>query len=257
MPAIIDMTGKVALVTGAGGGIGRATCVAFSATGARVAASDINARSLASTVAELRRLGSDSEGFGCDITDFSSVTAMVKAVVAHFGQIDVLANVAGGSVNKTSPFLSQDPNTWFDELKRNLLGSIYVCRAVLDETMFARKTGVIVTVSSDAGRVGSLGEGVYSAAKGGQISFTKSLAREMGRHGIRVNCISPGPTDTPQVREAAASAPKVMEKIVSMIAMKRIATPEEQAQAIVFLASDWAGYITGQVISVNGGLQML
>lgn len=253
----INLSDQVALVTGAGGGIGGATARRLGDAGARIAGTDINEASLSATVHELRSRGREADAFVCDLTGYETVAGMVGRVVDRFGRIDILAHVAGGSVNKTSPFMGQDPSTWSAELARNLMSTIYVCRAVLEQGMLERGNGSIVIVSSDAGRVGSLGEAVYSAAKGGQAAFMKSLAREMGRHGIRVNCVSPGPTDTQQTREAAASGPKVMEKIVSMIAMKRIATVEEQANAIVFLASELASYITGQVISVNGGLQMV
>ncbi len=254
MKSLVDMTGKVALVTGAGGGIGGATAETFAAVGARVAVTDINVKGLEATVDKLKAAGADIKGFPCDITNFDEVKSMVKQVISQFGRIDALANVAGGS--ETKPFMEQDAAQWEHELALNLFGPLYCCRAVLED-MFPRKSGAIVSVASDAGRVGSLGETVYAAAKGGVISLTKSLAREMARHGIRVNCVSPGPTDTFQTRRGFEVAPKVMEKMVSLIAMKRIGTPYEQANVIVFLASDAASYVTGQVLSVNGGLQMV
>ena len=184
---MIDMTDKVALVTGAGGGIGTATAEVFGSVGARVAVTDIAADNLAKTVDLLQGQGIEAEGFPCDITDRHAVFDVVGAVRSRFGRIDTLANIAGGS--RTSKFLEQDPDNWPGEIAKNLFGTIYMSRAVLELDMFERRSGSIVNVASDAGRVGSLGEAVYSAAKGGVITFTKSLAREMSRHGIRVNCV--------------------------------------------------------------------
>ncbi|MDX6232213.1 MAG: 2-hydroxycyclohexanecarboxyl-CoA dehydrogenase [Nocardioidaceae bacterium] len=250
------MSGKVALVTGAAGAIGGATAESFGRAGARVALTDRDEDGMATVVDSLRAQGVDAHGIPCDVTDYGGVCEMVTTAREHFGTIDALAHVAGGSVNKTSPFLSQDPTTWTADVQRNLLGTIYVTRAVLQRAMVVQGSGAVVLVSSDAARAGSLGEAVYSASKGGIIAFTRSMAREMARHHIRVNCVSPGPTDGDQIREAAASAPAVIAKIQSMIAMKRFGTPEEQANAIVFLCSELSSYVTGQVLSVNGGLQM-
>jgi 2-hydroxycyclohexanecarboxyl-CoA dehydrogenase len=253
---MIDMTGKVALVTGAAGGIGRATAEAFGRAGAQVALTDRDEERLDEAVASLRAAGIDTSGVLCDVTDCDGVSAMVATVRDRFGAIDALAHVAGGSVNKTSPFLRQDPASWTADVQRNLLGALYVTRAVLEQAMVQQGSGAVVLVSSDAARAGSLGEAVYSASKGGVIAFTRSIAREVARHGIRVNCVSPGPTEGEQIREAAASAPTVIAKIQSMVAMKRFGEPEEQANAIVFLCSELSSYVTGQVLSVNGGLQM-
>jgi 2-hydroxycyclohexanecarboxyl-CoA dehydrogenase len=253
---VIDLTGKVALVTGAAGAIGGATAESFGRAGARVALTDRDEVGMAMAVDSLRAQGVDALGIPCDVTDYSGVCEMVTTAREHFGTIDALAHVAGGSVNKTSPFLGQDPTTWTADVQRNLLGTLYVTRAVLERAMMVQGSGAVVLVSSDAARAGSLGEAVYSASKGGIIAFTRSMAREMARHHIRVNCVSPGPTDGDQIREAAASAPAVIAKIQSMIAMKRFGAPEEQANTIVFLCSELSSYVTGQVLSVNGGLQM-
>ena len=250
----MDMTGKVALVTGAGGGIGGATAQMFVNVGAKVAITDINEEALEKTRRRLEDIGADVVAAPCDITDFAAVQAAVRAILAKTGRIDALANVAGGS--RTERFMEQTPEKWDELVARNLFGTVYCSRAVLDN-MLERGSGAIVNVASDAGRVGSLGESVYAAAKGGVISFTKSLAREMSRLGVRVNCVSPGPTDTDQTQTALREHPKVMDKMVASIAMKRIGRPEEQAAVIVFLASDAASYVTGQVLSVNGGLQMV
>lgn len=255
MKNLIDLSGKVVLITGAGGGIGSATAEVISSVGGTVALTDIAVKNLEDTVEKVKKAGGEVEAFPGDITDYTSVKSVVEKVVKRLGRIDVLLNVAGGSV--TQRFLEQTPEQWEHEIALNLFGTIYCTRAVLDAGMFERKSGAIVSVASDAGRVGSLGESVYAAAKGGVVAFTKSMAREMSRHGIRVNCISPGPTDTFQTRQGFEKAPKVMEKMVSLIAMKRIGTPYEQANVLAFLASDAASYVTGQVLSVNGGLQMV
>jgi NAD(P)-dependent dehydrogenase (short-subunit alcohol dehydrogenase family) len=153
-------------------------------------------------------------------------------------------------------FMDQGEELWAKVLQINLMGQVRLVHAFLP-AMKAAGGGSIVVVSSDAGRVGTNGETVYAAAKAGVIGFTKSLAREVTRFGIRINCVSPGPTDTPLLRSATASQPKIADAMVKLIPMKRIARPEEQANAIVFLASDAASYITGQTLSVNGGLNML
>ena len=189
-----------------------------------------------------------------DVTDFTQVKASVAKTLAEFGQIDALASVVGW--NEHSFFMQQEPEFWHKVVAINLWGQIHVARAVLDH-MTERRKGAIVTVASDAGRVGTNGETIYAAAKGGVIAFTKSLAREVTRFGIRVNCVCPGVSDTPMFRAVAEHQPKILESIVKLVPMKRIARPDEPAEAIVFLASDSASYITGQTLSVNGGLNML
>lgn len=247
------MTGKVALVTGAAGGIGSATAVTFAQIGCDVAITDLNEEGLKNTAAAIEKEGRKAFSHPCDITDFDAVQKMAKAAHDHFGRIDVLANVAGWS--QMDFFLKQDPAVWETLMARNLWGTIYATRAVM-EFMVQQDSGSIVNVASDAGRAGAPGEAVYSAAKGGVIAFTKSIAREGARNNIRVNCVSPAMTDTQLVAKTREAYPSYIEKATSVIPLRRIATPQEQANAIVFLGSDAASYITGQVLSVNGGVQM-
>jgi 2-hydroxycyclohexanecarboxyl-CoA dehydrogenase len=179
---------------------------------------------------------------------------MAKTVHDHFGKIDVLINNAAW--DKIQLFMQTTPELWNKLIDVNLKGPIYVTRAVLEYMTKQQDGGAIVNVISDAAKVGSTGEAVYSAAKGGMLSFTKSLAREMARYKIRVNCTCPGPTDTPLLDDVKKTMPNVVAAIEKSVPMRRIARPEEQANAVVWLASDEASYITGQALSVNGGLNM-
>ena len=198
--------------------------------------------------------GGSSIAVAVDISDPDQVDAAVEEVIRRVGRVDVLVNSVGWNIH--SYFRDQEPGFWRRVVEVNLLGQIHLCHAVLED-MVARKRGAIVNVSSDAGRVGTNGETVYAAAKGGVIAFTKSLAREVTRFGIRVNCVAPGPTDTPMLRRVMEEQPDIVARMTAMIPMRRIAEPDEQAAPIVFLASDEASYITGQVLSVNGGLNMV
>jgi 2-hydroxycyclohexanecarboxyl-CoA dehydrogenase len=243
----VDLDGKVALVTGAGRGIGAAIAGALADAGALVAVLDVDGATAAATA---DALPTKCVGIAADITDSSQVGAAAGAAVDALGPIDVLVNNAGW--DKIEPFLDNDESDWDRIIAINLKGPIVVTRAVLD-SMIERSTGAIVNIASDAGRVGSSGEAVYSAAKGGVIAFTKTLAREMARHGIRVNCVCPGPTDTALL---AAMDDKLRAGLERAIPMRRIAQPTDIAPAVVFLASDAAGYVTGQTLSVSGGLTM-
>jgi 2-hydroxycyclohexanecarboxyl-CoA dehydrogenase len=243
----VGLDGKVALVTGAGRGIGAAIATALADSGAAVALLDLDGETAAATAASLP---TKCVGIAADITDSSQVGAAAGAAVDALGPIDVLVNNAGW--DKIEPFLDNDESDWDRIIAINPKGPIVVTRAVLD-SMIERRTGAIVNIASDAGRVGSSGEAVYSAAKGGVIAFTKTLAREMARHGIRVNCVCPGPTDTALL---AAMDDKLRAGLERAIPMRRIAQPTDIAPAVVFLASDAAGYVTGQTLSVSGGLTM-
>lgn len=250
---MLGVKGQVAVVVGGASGIGEATVRRFLEFGADVAVFDLNPPNEAQTaLAEAN--GTRLVFHRTDITDFDVVKASVAATLADLGRIDTLCNVAGW--NEHSFFMDQDPAFWHKVIAINMWGQIHTARAVLDH-MKERGKGSIVTVASDAGRVGTNGETIYSVAKGGIIAFTKSLSREVTRFGIRVNCISPGPTQTPMMDFTMQHQPKLIEKMNSLIPMKRVAQPAEQAEAIVFLASDSASYITGQTLSVNGGLNML
>ncbi|MDA8107861.1 MAG: SDR family oxidoreductase [Betaproteobacteria bacterium] len=245
------LEGKTAVVTGAASGIGRATVEALAAAGAFVLLGDIAEAQGAEAAAALRARGGGAEFVRLDVTDLASIEAFQKAAYARRGHVDIVANVAGWG--RIEPFVRNTPDFWRKVIDLNLLGPIAVTRAFLDR-MIERKAGKVVTVASDAGRVGSLGESVYSGAKGGAIAFTKSLAREMARFGVNVNCVCPGPTDTPLL---AAVPEKHREAFIRVTPMQRLAKPSEIADAVLFFASARSDFITGQVLSVSGGLTMV
>ena len=245
---------KVAIVTGGGRGIGRAIAKTFFAEGARVVVADLELDSAATVVAEIEAAGGSGLAVKTDVALKSAAEQMVEAAIQKYGQVDILVNNAGW--DRIEPFLDNTEDIWAKIVSINLMGVINCCRAVLPQ-MISRKCGKIVNIGSDAGRVGSSGEAVYSATKGGVIAFTKTLAREMARNKINVNCVAPGPTDTDLFAEVAAGNPKIAEALVRSIPFRRLGRPEDIAYAVLFLASDEAGYITGQTLSVNGGLNML
>lgn len=245
---------KVAVVTGGASGIGRATALKLADLGARVVIADISELGADSVAGEVIERGGEALAIKTDITDYGHVQEMARKVHERYGRIDILVNNAAW--DRIQPFMDTTPELWYRLLDVNLKGPIHVTRAVLDYMIKQESGGVIVNVVSDAAKVGSSGEAAYSAAKGGVLSFTKSIAREVCRYKIRVNCTCPGPTDTPLLDDVKATMPKVVQAIERSIPMRRLATPEEQANAIVWLASDEAGYITGQALSVNGGLNM-
>lgn len=243
--------GKTAVVTGAASGIGRATAEVLAAAGAHVVLGDI-AEDRGREAAEAIRAGGAAAEFArLDVTDLASIEAFREVVSAGGRRADIVVNVAGWG--RIEPFVKNSPDFWRKVIDLNLLGPIAVTRAFLDP-MIERKSGKVVTVSSDAGRVGSLGESVYAGAKGGAIAFTKSLAREMARFNINVNCVCPGPTDTPLL---AAVPERHREAFVRVTPMQRLAKPSEIADAVLFFASSRADFITGQVLSVSGGLTMV
>lgn len=243
--------GKVAVVTGAASGIGLATAEILAAAGAHVFLGDVNVDKGKEAAQRLRDDGKSAEFLDLDVTDPASIDGFKRAAYDRKQHVDIVANVAGWG--KIQPFVENTPDFWTRIIELNLMGPIQVTRAFLDQ-MIANKAGKIVTVSSDAGRVGSLGEVVYSAAKGGAIAFTKSLAREVARYNINVNCVCPGPTDTPLL---SAVPEKHREAFIRATPMRRLAKPSELADAILFFSSDRASFITGQVLSVSGGLTMV
>ncbi|AOY96044.1 2-hydroxycyclohexanecarboxyl-CoA dehydrogenase [Cupriavidus sp. USMAA2-4] len=248
--------GKTVVVTGGGGGIGGATCRRFGREGARVAVFDRNAETAESVAAAIRMDGGSAEAFACDITDRASVDAAVAATASRLGPIDVLVNNAGWDVFK--PFTKTVPAEWERLIAINLVGALHMHHAVLPG-MVERRSGRIVNIASDAARVGSSGEAVYAACKGGLVSLSKTLAREHARHGITVNVVCPGPTDTAlfaEFKEGAGDPDKLVAAFARSIPLGRIGQPDDLPGAILFFAGDDAAFVTGQVLSVSGGLTM-
>jgi 2-hydroxycyclohexanecarboxyl-CoA dehydrogenase len=247
---------KTVIVTGGGGGIGGATCRRFAAEGAKLAVLDLNVEAAQTVANQINASGGRAQAFRCDITDRASVDAAVAAAEAELGPIDVLVNNAGWDVFK--PFTKTEPAQWDRLIAINLVGALNMHHAVLPG-MVSRKQGRIVNISSDAARVGSSGEAVYAACKGGLVSFSKTIAREHARHGITVNVVCPGPTDTAlfaDYKEGAGNPEKLLEAFTRSIPLGRIGQPEDLPGAILFFASDDGAYVTGQVLSVSGGLTM-
>lgn len=244
----MQLTDKIALVTGAGSGIGRATAHAFAALGATVIATDVNETGGHETVAQI---GGNARFVPLDVTDRGACAALAADLEAEFGRLDIVANIAGWDI--IQPFVDATDDFMDRVVEINLKGPINVSKAMLP-LLTASGSGRIVNVASDAGRVGSTGETVYAGAKGGVIAFTKSLAREVTRNQIRVNCVCPGPTDTPLFNEQPEKIKQALERVIPM---RRIAQPSEIADAIAFFASDRSSFVTGQVLSVSGGLTMV
>ena len=246
---------RAAVVTGGASGIGRAITQALAREGARVAVLDLDEGGARETAAAIERAGGSAAAHRVDVTDVGAVDGAIDAVAARWGGLHVLVNCAGW--DKPMPFVETTPEFWDKIIAVNLRGPLACTRAALRH-MIKADYGKIVTIASDAGRVGSTGEAVYSAAKGGLIAFTKTVAREVARHHINVNCVCPGPSDTPLFqKEFAAKSPKLAESLKRVIPWGRLGVPDDVAPAVVFLASDDAGFITGQTLSVSGGLTMV
>ena len=244
------LDGKNMIVTGASQGIGKAIAVMSASYGADVCIVGRHLETLKVTQAEIEKQGRKCVAIPTDVTDFDAVKEMVKQAQEALGQIDVLVNNVGWDA--TEHFVKNTPEFWDNVIDINYKSVIYCSRAVLDG-MIENKAGKIINIASDAGRGGSSGETVYAGSKGAVIAFTKSLAREVARFNINVNCISPGPTNTPLYQ---GQPEKIREALQKVIPMKRVGEPEDVAGSAVFFASDLADYITGQVISVSGGLTM-
>ncbi len=239
---------KLALVTGAASGIGRAIAIGLAEAGGTVIAVDRDAEGLAEVVATI---GDRAAARVVDLSDARAILALRDEVVTAVGLPAVIVNAAG--FDRVEPFMSNDDALWESLVAVNFLGPVRLTRAFLEPIIAAGGGARIVNIASDAGRVGSLGETVYAGTKGGLIAFTKSLAREMARYQINVNCVCPGPTDTPLF----ASLPeKVRDGLIRAIPFRRLARPEEVAAAVLFFASEHSSFITGQVLSVSGGLTM-
>ena len=246
----MNLSDKIAVVTGGASGIGQATAEVLADAGAAVCIGDIARDKGEAVAAGIRKKGQKAECLSLDLTDRDSIASFVSAVLQRFGRVDILVNGAGWG--KTVPFLESDDAFWEKVISLNFVGPMRLTKALLPQ-MFERKSGRIVNISSDAGRVGSLGETVYSGAKAGLIGFTKALAREGARYNVTVNCVCPGPTDTPLM---AAVPEKIRDVFIKAIPMRRFGRPPEVAQAIAFFVGPNTDYITGQVLSVSGGLTM-
>jgi 2-hydroxycyclohexanecarboxyl-CoA dehydrogenase len=233
------MPERVALVTGGARGIGRAIAQALAADGARVAVGDLDVAGVEGAF-----------GVRLDVTDSDSVDEAVAAIEAELGPIDILVNNAGW--DEMRPFLESEEPFWDRVIEVNFKGGLRTARRIVPG-MVERGWGRVVNIGSDAGRVGSSMESVYSGAKGGVIAFTKTLAREVARRGVTANTVCPGPTRTPMLAEME---PRMVEALERAVPMKRLGEPEDVAAAVAFLVSERAGYITGQTLSVSGGLTM-
>jgi 2-hydroxycyclohexanecarboxyl-CoA dehydrogenase len=247
----MEMQNRAVIVTGGASGIGRATALLLAREGASVFVGDIDEAGGEVTAAQAGADGHNLEFLKLDLAQPGSIAAFADAVHKKIQRVDGLVNAAGW--DRIQPFMENPPEMWDDLIAINLMGAVRLTRAVLPP-MIEAGAGKIVNISSDAGRVGSMGETVYAAAKGGLIAFTKSLAREMARHKINVNCVCPGPTDTPLFQR---QPDRMKEALTRAIPFRRIARPEDIAEAVMFFAGGRSDYITGQVLSVSGGLTMV
>ena len=252
----MKLRGKTALVTGGGRGIGRAIALGLAEEGAQVAVADILRDNAESVRREIEAFGVKGLGLGVDLTRRAEVTSAVDGILAQWGQIDVLVNNAGW--DKLEPFLESEEETWDRIIGINFKALLYVCKAVLPH-MVARGAGKVINIASDAGRVGSMGEAVYAGTKGAIIAVSKTVAREMARHRITVNVVCPGLTETPLlqgIRQQSPKSERVIDAVTRAIPLGRVGQPEDVAGAVVYLASPAADYVTGQTLSVSGGLTM-
>ncbi|MBD3731337.1 2-hydroxycyclohexanecarboxyl-CoA dehydrogenase [Sphingopyxis italica] len=253
---MLGLQGKVAIVTGGGQGIGRALTLRLAAEGCKVAIFDLKAEAGEET-AGIAGEGAVIKTYALDVSDQAAVNAAVEAVEADLGPVWALVNNAGW--DKPAPFLATDKSLWDKIIAINLYGPLFTHHAVAPR-MVARGGGRIINIASDAARVGTSNEAVYSACKGGLISFTKSVARELASKGVLLNVVCPGPTNTPMMASVLGEgeqAVKWKDAMVRGIPLKRMGEPEDYAGIVAFLASDDAGFITGQTFSVAGGMNMI
>lgn len=247
---------KTAVVTGGARGIGKAICQMLSKQGARVVIADMRVDLAEQTALEIKSDGGRAMAVYVDVTDIESVKEMSRKIHENYGPVEILVNNAGW--DRIMLFSETTPDFWDRVININYKG-VLNCVYVFMNDMIEKKRGRIISISSDAAKVGSSGESVYSGAKGAVISFSKTMARELARYGITVNVVCPGPTETPlvdEIKEESQLGQKILGAMEKVIPLRRMGKPEDVAYAVVFLASDEAGYITGQTLSVNGGLTM-
>ncbi len=254
---LVDLAGRTAVVTGGARGIGRAIVEALASAGADVAIADLRLDVATTSAKEIAAAtGRNVTPIECDVTSLASVRTAVAEAIRRIGRIDILVNNAGW--DRLAPFLKTTPDLWDRVIGINYRGVIHTCYAVLPH-MKERQQGAIINVSSDSARVGSMGEAVYAGCKNAVIAFSKTIAREHARDNIRVNVVCPGLAETPLLEEMQQQddfTRKILGSIVNFIPMKRLGKPEEIAPMVLFFASEAARYMTGQVVSVNGGLTM-
>ncbi len=250
------LSGRRAAITGGGRGIGRATALRLARVGADVAVIARTKEQVDRVAAEVGAQGVRGLGIRADLSTYAGCRSALGEVQTTLGGLEILVNNAGWTL--TTSFLEEDEAYWRQVVDANLWSTIFSSRVAL-EWMAEHGGGVIVNVASDAGRVGTAGEAVYSAAKGGMIALTRSLAREMAPHHVRVNCVCPGPTETGILKENMSDASHAgrIERMIRLIPLRRVAQPEEIAEAVAFFCTDASRYITGQVLSVSGGLTMV
>ena len=244
------LKGKNVVLTGGASGIGQAISLRLGEEGCNVGIFDLNGDGAKSVVEKIRAAGGAAESYTLDISDYDAVANAVTAFESDWGLVDGLVNNAGW--DKSMPFLDTDLELWHKVVAINLYGPLNLCHVVL-KGMADRGVGKVVNISSDAGRVGSSGEAVYAACKGGLIAFSKTMSRELARKGVTLNTICPGPTNTPLLAE---QGPKLVAALERAVPMRRVAEPEDYPGLVSFFLSDDASYITGQTISVSGGLTM-
>ena len=254
---MFELNGKTAIVTGGARGIGKGITLTLAKQGADVAIVDILPDEATKTASEVEKLGRKSLAIKCDATKKEEADQAVKKAVDTFGQVDILVNNIG--YDQIVFFVKTDPDFWNKIIDINYKSVLNFTRAVLDH-MMPRNYGRIINIGSDAGRVGSMGESVYAGTKGAVIAFGKTMARELARNQITVNCVCPGPTPTPltdDMKQNSEFAAKIMDSMHKVIPLGRMGTPEDIAAAVAYLASDEAEFVTGQTLSVSGGLNMV
>jgi 2-hydroxycyclohexanecarboxyl-CoA dehydrogenase len=248
----LGLRDKVAVVTGAGSGIGQAIARSLASEGVRVVVTDVQGDTAAATASAVQSQGGTALGLALDVTNYAQAQAMVQQVVERFGRIDVLVNCAGAW--RVNLFVDSEPADWAFEVNVCFMGVVHCTRAVL-EPMIAQQRGKIVNIASDAGRVGEVRQAVYSGAKAAVIGFSKAVAKEVGRYNIHVNCVCPGFTKTPATSDRLT--PEMEERIVKLYPLRKLGIPEDVAKVVTFLASDGASHVTGQTLSVSGGYSMV